>query len=264
MALSWTLDKLGPFAHTAEDCGLILQVIAGGDGADPGSSGRNFYYTPKYSRALKDIKVGYAAVDFAGRAEESARPAFQAALAVLKELGVSLVETRLPDFPYGAVMSTILAAEQASVFESLIASGKVEELADKSQIAGLKASLELPAKDYLKAMRLRRMIQEALTNLFRDVDVLLAPGRSGPASKLDQPVDRPAFQPPANMPPGLQEIIQGGNLAGLPALVFPCGFAGNLPVAFQLVGAPHSENLLLALGREFQNRTDWHKKHPSA
>ena len=75
MALSWTLDKLGPFAHTAEDCGLILQVIAGKDGKDPGSSGKGFYYTPQYARPMKDLKVGYARVDFAERAmkDETAR-----------------------------------------------------------------------------------------------------------------------------------------------------------------------------------------------
>src|SRR5689334_8826665 len=83
MALSWTLDKLGPFAHTAEDCGLILQTIAGKDGRDPGSAGRSFYYTPQYARPMKELRVGYAPVDFAERAEASARPAFAAALNVL-------------------------------------------------------------------------------------------------------------------------------------------------------------------------------------
>ena len=262
MALSWTLDKLGPFARSAEDCGRILQAIAGGDGKDPGSAGKSFYYAPKYARPLKELKAGYAAVDFAERAEEPARPAFQAALAAIRETGITLVETRLPQFPYGPIVATILAAEQGSIFEPLIASGKVNDLADAAQIAGLKASLEVPAKDYLKAMRLRRIIQEKITELFTQVDVLVAPGRPGPATKLDQPLDRGGFQPANGTPPGLQGLVQAGNLAGLPALVLPCGFAGNLPVALQIVGLPFSENLLLALGREFQTRTDWHKKRP--
>jgi aspartyl-tRNA(Asn)/glutamyl-tRNA(Gln) amidotransferase subunit A len=261
MALSWTLDKIGPFAHTAEDCGQVLQAIAGSDSQDPGSAGTSFYNVP-YARPLKELKVGYAAVDFAGRAQESARAPFQAALAAIQETGVTLVETRLPSFPYGPILSTVLAAEQASNFEQLITSGQVDQLADAVQIAGLKASLELPARDYLKAMRLRRLIQEEFRRLFTEVDALLAPGRPGPATKIDAPLDRGGFQPPAGTPPGLQGIIQAGNLAGLPALVLPCGFADNLPVAFQLVGAPFSENLLLAIGREFQAHTDWHKKHP--
>jgi aspartyl-tRNA(Asn)/glutamyl-tRNA(Gln) amidotransferase subunit A len=262
MALSWTLDKLGPFARSAEDCGLILQVIAGKDGKDPGSAGKSFYYTPQYARPIKEVKIGYAAVDFADRAEPSARPAFAAALAVLKDTGAQLVETKLPPFPFGPVLSTILRAEMGSIFEPLITSGKVDELADKPQIAGLKASLDLPAKDYLKAMRIRRLIQQEFSRTFGQVDVLLAPGRPGPAVRADQRLDTPTFTPLAGTAPGFEGIIPAGNLAGLPALVLPCGFADNLPVALQLVGVPFSENLLLALGREFQSRTDWHKRRP--
>ena len=270
MALSWTLDKLGPFARSAEDCGHILQAISGKDSKDPGSAGKSFYYTPQYARAMKDLKVGYAAVDFEGRAEPPARAAFQAALAALRETGVQLVETKLPQFAYGAVLSAILAAEEASIFEPLIVSGKVNELADASQIAGLKAAMELPARDYLKAMRLRRLIQQAFAKLFAEVDALVTPGRSGAAPKVDQPLDggpaRGGATPAgaaAPTDPGFAGIVQAGNLAGLPALVLPCGFAANLPVALQLVGAPFAENTLLSIGREFQSRTDWHKQRPA-
>jgi aspartyl-tRNA(Asn)/glutamyl-tRNA(Gln) amidotransferase subunit A len=262
MALSWTLDKLGPFGRSAEDCGLILQVIAGKDSKDPGSAGKSFYYTPQYARPLKEIKIGYAPVDFTDRAEPPARAAFAAALDVLRQSGAQLVETKLPPFPYGPVLSLILNAEMGSIFEPLIASGKVDELADPPQIAGLKASLSVPAKDYLKAMRIRRLIQEEFSKLYARVDVLLAPGRSGPAVPASQDLDAPGYTPPADAPPGFQGIVQAGNLAGLPALVLPCGFADNLPVALQLVGLPFSENLLLAVGKDFQGRTDWHRKRP--
>ena len=261
MALSWTLDKLGPFARCAEDCGVILQAIAGGDSKDPGSAGKNFYYTPQYARAMKDIRIGYAPSDFTEWAEPATRPAFDAAIAAIKASGVQLVETKLPDFPYAAALSTILNGEMGSIFEPLITSGKVDELADKPQIAGLKASLELPAKDYLKAMRLRRIMQAEVGRIFGSVDVLLAPGRAGIAPKIDQPLDRgPAG--PAPKDPGFRAIIPMGNLAGLPALVLPCGFAENMPVALQLVGSPFSENTLLAIGREYQSHTDWHRRRP--
>jgi aspartyl-tRNA(Asn)/glutamyl-tRNA(Gln) amidotransferase subunit A len=213
---------------------------------------------------MQALKIGYAPVDFGERAEAPARAAFEAALAALKETGAQLVETKLPQLPYAAMLSTILSAEQGSIFEPLIASGKVDELADAAQIAGLKASLEVPAKDYLKAMRLRRVVQEEFSKLFAQVDALVAPGRSGGATKIDQPLDRGGFQPPAGTAPGFQGIIQAGNLAGLPAIVLPCGFAENLPVALQVVAAPFAENLLLAIGREFQAKTDWHKKRPVA
>ncbi len=262
MALSWTLDKLGPFAHSAEDCGLILQAIAGKDGKDPGSAGKSFYYTPQYARQMKDLTIGYAAVDFADRAEPPAREAFAAALDVLRSTGVKLVETRLPDYPYGDVLSLVLNGEMGSIFEPLVASGQVAQLADASQIAGLKVSQQVLAKDYLRAMRIRRMIQEAFSNLFAEVDVLLAPGQPGPAPKADADLDAPEPPPPPSTPPGLQGIVPAGNLAGLPALVLPCGFAGALPVALQLVSVPFSENTLLAIGREFQGRTDWHHRRP--
>jgi aspartyl-tRNA(Asn)/glutamyl-tRNA(Gln) amidotransferase subunit A len=265
MALSWTLDKLGPFAHTAEDCGLILQAIAGKDAKDPGSAGKSFYYTPQYARAMKDVRIGYAAPDFTDRADAGARPAFAAALDALKTTGVQLVETKLPDFPYAAILSTILASESGSIFETLITSGRVDQLADQAQIAGLKASLEVPARDYLRAMRARRLLQEAFADLFGTIDMLVAPGRPGPATPISEPLSPLPGTPPAPPspgPPGLNGIIQAGNLAGLPALVLPCGFASNLPVALQLVGPPFSENTLLAVGREFQARTNWHRRRP--
>jgi aspartyl-tRNA(Asn)/glutamyl-tRNA(Gln) amidotransferase subunit A len=260
MALSWTLDKLGPFARSADDCGLILQVIAGSDSNDPGSAGHSFYYTPQYGRAVRGMRAGYAPVDFSQWAEPEARPAFAAALDVLKQSGVEFQETKLPDFPYGAVISTIIGSEEASIFEELITSGRVDQLRDQAQIAGLKANLEIPALAYLKAMRLRRLIQEAFRDLFGNVDVLVSPGRFSPATPLDQPLD----QDPGSRPqdPGMSALIAAANLAGLPALVLPCGFAGNLPVALQIVGAPFTENLLLAIGREFQSHTDWNRRRP--
>jgi len=262
MALSWTLDKLGPFARSAEDCGLILQVIAGKDGNDPGSAGKSFYYTPQFARAMKDLTIGYAPVDFTDHADPSARPAFLAALEALRSTGVKLVETKLPAFPYGAVLSMVLGGEMGSIFEPLIASGQVDQMADPSQIAGLKTSQEVLAKDYLKAMRIRRRIQEAFSGLFTQVDVLLAPGQPGPAPRADADLDAPGPAAPEGTPPGLQGIVPAGNLAGLPALVLPCGFAGGLPLGLQLAGPPFTENTLLALGREFQGRTDWHKRRP--
>ncbi|HTS65554.1 MAG TPA: amidase [Candidatus Acidoferrales bacterium] len=263
MALSWTLDKLGPFARSAEDCGLILQAIAGKDGKDPGSAGRSFYYTPQYARPVKDLKIGFASSDWTEWAEPNTRPVFAAALDALKAGGAQMVEAKLPSvYPYGQTLSTILNGEMASIFEPLIAGGKVDELADGPQIAGLKAALELPAKDYLKAMRIRRLIQEDMSKVFAQVDVLVAPARASIASKIDQPLDGgPAGPPPKN--PGFRSIIPLGNLAGLPALVLPCGFAENMPVALQLVGPPWSENSLLALGRDFQTRTDWNKRRPA-
>jgi len=262
MALSWTLDKIGPMCRSAEDCGLVLQAIAGADADDPGSAGKSFYYSPNYVRDLKTLKVGFAPVDFDEAVDPAARADYAKAMELLRSLGVQMVETKLPDFPYGAMINTIIAAEAGSIFEPLVQSGKVDELADQKQIAGLKASLEIPAKDYLRAMRIRGLVQKAFRELFASVDVLLAPSRMTPAIPITQPLDRPLTDRPAPSSPGFSALIPAGNLAGLPALSLPCAFSNGLPMAMQLVGPPFSENLLLMLGKAFQDRTDWHKRHP--
>ncbi len=262
MPLSWTMDKLGPMCHSAEDCGLVLAAIAGGDSNDPGSAGKSFYYAPEFARKMEDLRLGYAPVDFAEWAEPSARPAFEKALADIRALGLKVVETKLPQFPYDAVVDTVIEAEAGSVFEPLIRSGKVDQLADQKQIAGLKACLGISAADYLKAMRIRSEIKRAFQRLYADVDVLLSPARYGPATKLSDPLDKEITGRPIPQAPGMSALIGAGNLAGFPALSLPCGFADKLPVAIQLVGLPFSENMLLAIGRQYQSHTDWHRRRP--
>jgi aspartyl-tRNA(Asn)/glutamyl-tRNA(Gln) amidotransferase subunit A len=236
-----------------------LQTIAGSDTLDPGSAGKSFYYTPQYARKFSDLKAGFAPADM-DSADPAARPVFEAAMQVIRATGIQMVEAKLPEFPYGALAGCIVSSEGSSVFESLIASGKVNELADAKQIEGLKASLEIPAKDYLKAMRIRSLVKQKFRDLFGGIDFLIAPARYGIAPRISEPLDGGGS--PAAAPPGMHGLIPAGNLAGLPALSLPCGFAGNMPLGLQLVGPAFSENSLLALGREFQNRTDWHKRRP--
>src|SRR5439155_13321329 len=155
-------------------------------------------------------------------------------------------------------IGTIISTEASAIFEPLIQSGRVNELADQKQIAGLKAGLEIPAKDYLKAMRSRSLVQSAFRDLLSDVDVLIAPARLTPAPKITQPLDRPLSDRPTPTDRGLTALIPAGNLAGLPALSLPCGFADGMPMAIQLVGRPFAENMLLSIGKHFQETTDWH------
>jgi aspartyl-tRNA(Asn)/glutamyl-tRNA(Gln) amidotransferase subunit A len=255
MPLAWTLDKIGPICRSAEDCGHVLQTIAGGDGNDPTSAGKSFYYTPQYARAVKDVVIGFVPADFQDAPEPSARPAFQRAFEDIKALGVHMKEVKLPDFPYIAMINTIISTEASSIFEELITSGKVNELADQKQIAGLKTGLEIPGREYLRAMRLRSLVRGAFRELLAGVDILISPSRYGPASKISEPLDGPASKPRS-------VLTAAGNLAGLPALSLPCGFADDLPVGIQLVGGAWSENLLLSIGHQYQSRTDWHRRRP--
>jgi aspartyl-tRNA(Asn)/glutamyl-tRNA(Gln) amidotransferase subunit A len=263
MALAWTMDKIGPMCRSAEDCGLVLEKISGGDSKDPGSAGKSFYYTPQYVKKLSEVKCGFTPVDFEW-ADANTRPVFQAAVETIRATGVQMREVKLPDFPYGALTSTVIGAEGSSVFEGLITSGKVDELADPKQIAGLKAALQIGAKDYLKAMRIRSLVKEKFRDLFTNLDFLVAPARYSIAPKITEPLDAPGGSQPQPSAPGMTSLIPAGNLAGLPAISMPCGFADGMPLGLQLVGLPFSENTLISVAKEFQNRTDWHKRRPPA
>ena len=261
MALSWTLDKIGPLCRTAEDCGLVLAAIAGGDSDDPGSAGKSFYYSPQFVRPLKELKIGFAPVD-----REWADPAsllvLDAAMTALKDTGVQMVEMRLPDYPWGALISTIIGGESASIFEDLITSGQVDQLADPSQAEGLKSKLGIKATEYLKAMRIRSLAQRSFREVFENVDLIVAPARYEAAPKISDPLDDDGADKPHPAMPGMTSLIPASNIAGLPGISFPCGFASGLPVGLQLVGPPFRENNLLAVAVEFQKRTDWHKRRP--
>lgn len=262
MALSWTLDKIGPMARTAEDCGIILEAIAGSDSKDPMSAGKSFYYAPQIARPMTDYAVGFAPVDWAEWADPETRQVLNEALNVVRSIGVKMKETELPDYPYGPLVSTILQGEASSIFEELISSGRVDDIADEKQAAGLKAAGELSARDYLKAMRVRSLLQASFRDFFHEMDMVVSPSRLGVANRIEVALDAPRPAAPADRKRGLAGHIPAGNLAGLPALSLPCGFVNGLPVGITLMGRAFTENALLAVGREFQARTNWHKQRP--
>src|SRR5262249_20543477 len=137
-----------------------------------------------------------------------------------------------------------------------------DQLVDKRQIAGLKSYLDIPATDYLRAMRVRSLVQEAFRKLFLDVDVLVAPSRLSVASPIDQPLDGSGTAGATPKSRGLSGIIPAGNLAGLPAISLPCGMAQGLPIGISFVGRPFTENQLIAIGRAFQKETSFHRHTP--
>ena len=261
MALSWTLDKIGPMCRSVEDCAIVLQAIAGSDADDPGSAGKGFAFSPKYLRKPSELTIGYAPVDFEEYADESARADLKNALTAVKGLGAKMVEVEIPDFPYGALTGTIIGAEAASIFEDVLRDGRIDQMADKRQIAGLKSYLNISAVDYLRAMRVRSLVQAEFRKMLHDVDLLLAPSRLAPASKVTDRLDNPQQRTPPKSR-GLSGLVPAGNLAGLPGVSLPCGFADKMPVGIQLVGRPFYESQLIAVGVAFQSATDWHRRRP--
>ena len=263
MPLSWTMDKLGPMCRSAVDCALVLEAIAGNDPKDPSCSERDFDYQSRTRPSFETFRVGFSDIDFRHWAHAASRPAFQDALDVFREMKLRFKPISLPEMPYGDAAEIIISAEGSSVFESLIRSDKLETLADERQKAGLKAGLSIPASEYLRAMRTRRIIQDKLRDLFTHVDLIVSPTTPETASRLDEPLDagRPLQLPEGDR--GTIDLSAASNLAGLPALSLPCGFGANrLPVGIQLVGRPYEEYILVQVGEEFQRRTVWHRRKP--
>lgn len=262
MPVSWTMDKIGVMCRSAEDCGHVLHATSGGDSRDRGSAGKSFYYGPEYVGELSRLTLGYNPADFEQWPELATRAAFVTALEELNILRLRLEVTELPDLPYDSVASTVIHAEAASAFEPFIRDGRVDELADRYQIAGLRAALELKSTDYLRAQRIRAKMQNELTPLFRKLDILITPSRLRTASPLDDPL-QPAPSPRASAKTrGLTDLGTAANLLGWPSLSIPCGFVHGLPIGLQLVTRPFNENRLLAVGAAIQRRTDWHLQRP--
>jgi len=114
-------------------------------------------------------------------------------------------------------------------------------------------------------MRVRALAQEMFRKLFEDVDVLLAPSRINIASKLTDPLDKPAGITREGVTMknrGLRDLSAAGNLAGLPALSLPCGFVQGMPLGMSIVSRPFQDSLVLTVGARYQEKSDWHKRRP--
>jgi aspartyl-tRNA(Asn)/glutamyl-tRNA(Gln) amidotransferase subunit A len=281
MALSWTMDKLGPMCRSAVDCGLVINAIAGNDPLDATSRQEMFSWWPptdtQHAKSLAGKRLGVVRPSFDAPdpgADPEVGLAFDAALDVLKNLGAKLSNIALPDFPYSAVAVTLYTAEAGSIFRPFIESGKVNELIDDTQKAGLMAVLSLPATDYLDAMRIRAEILPAVGALFQKYDALVCPSRNAPAPRLDvnfdaTPPPKPGEEKPATPPPAGRfdkgNVIAMSNIAGLPAISVPCGFTKEkkLPMGIQFVADVLREEVCIELAHAYQLATDWHRRRPT-
>jgi aspartyl-tRNA(Asn)/glutamyl-tRNA(Gln) amidotransferase subunit A len=179
----------------------------------------------------------------------------------------------LPDYPYTPIATTLYTSEAASIFRPFIESGKVMELIDESQKAGLVAALSLPAKDYLDAFRLRAEILPAVGKMFEKYDALVSPSRMGPPPRIDAdfnapPPPRPGAEKAPPSPPSTSEtrsVIGASNVAGLPALSVPCGFTKekNLPIGIQFVADALREDVSIECAAAYQSATTWHRRRPN-
>lgn len=253
MALSWTMDKIGPMCRTAADCGLVLDAIAGHDPLDPTSLKSPFKFVPK-SGIAGPFRL--ATIKEPSNWQSEVKENFEESLKVLKQF-CTIEEVELPDLPYAAVAGTFISCEMSAAFEGMITSGDVWELTAPEDRPGGHAAQFIPAKDYINAFRIRPKIQQALDETLFRFDALVTP--TLPAVAVPNNADfRKYFSPFSH-----SKIGGAGNVAGIPAISIPNGFGERaLPTGLQFVGRAFEENRLLAIAQAYQERTDWHEKTP--
>lgn len=258
MALAWTLDKLGPMARTADDCGLVLAALAGPDAKDETCVGQSFRYKG-VAGLTRPLRVAVPK-DCLEKVQPAVRESFEASIAALGKDIVLTRDVAWPDLPWGPAVGTIVNAEGAAAFQELIESGKVARLRCPADHTGGYSSLLTPAVDYLNAMRARKPMRAAMRELFSRFDVIATPTRAS----VSYPIDK-EFQ---NAYPGVSggpAVIPAGNLTGLPALAMPNGFGENgLPTSISFMAPAFEERRLVELGALLQSRTDHHTKRPPA
>lgn len=257
MALSPSMDKIGPLARSAEDCARVFAAIAGHDPKDRGTlpiDRAAFTYSPSMELHSRPLRIGWLTNAWKSLQPSVAKPV-EAALKVLKKTFSSVKDAALPVGPWEEAGGITIAVEGVASFRSLIRSGRVNELTDPlGQIAGY-VNEQYSAADYLQALKIREILQKKMEALFESFDVLATAAEPVTATPLE-----------LNLETGLvfPDPLGGiGNLCGLPAISVPCGFTEkNLPAGLQFVARAGDDIAVIQAARTFQQRTDWHKKHP--
>lgn len=253
MALSFSMDKIGVLGRTADDCGLVLAQIAGHDAQDPASlPDAAFSYAA--SSSVRPLRIGWLSNAWK-KIPADIEGVLNAAVNILKKNGAVVKDAKLPEGPWEAAAGTVISVEGAAAFEALIDSGRVSELNDPLGKVAAYVNQQIPASDYVRAVRIRTVLQKKIDGLFDRFDVIAAASLPVTASPLT-----------ANLETDLDfsDPLGGiGNFCGLPAVSVPCGFdSRKLPVGIQFVGRALDEHKVIAASRLFQQHTDWHRKRP--
>ncbi|MBP1636674.1 MAG: Amidase [Acidobacteria bacterium] len=247
MALSWTMDKVGPICRSVEDCALVFNALYGPDGRDQTVVDAPFRWDP--GLPLGRLAVGYLPGDFEmppedaeteeARARRETRSAImREALAAFRRAGARLVPVTLPDFPAGAIRF-ILSAEAAAAFDDLTRSRGIDQLTSQEPNDWpntFRTSRFIPAVEYIRAQRARTLLMREYARLMEACDVFLsAPGGSS---------------------------LIATNLTGHPALCLKAGFYEKMPAAIMITGRLYDEATLLRVALAFERATPWAGMHP--
>ena len=280
VAFASSLDQAGVLAQTAEDAALVLEAMSGFDPRDSTSVDAP---VPAYARELdapvKGLKVGIIR-EFLGEGLESrTRDAVKSALDAYRSLGAELVEVSLPALPLSVPTYYVVAPAECSSnlsrYDGVRFGHRCEDPKDlldlytRSRGEGFGAEVKRRIMTgtyvlsagyydayYLKAQKVRSLINADFRQAFAQVDVLMGPTTPTPAFGIGEKVDDPVTM-------YLNDIYTiGANLAGLPAVSVPCGLVDGLPVGLQIIGPHFAESRLLAAAHAYQRETDWHRRAP--
>ena len=236
MALSWSMDKLGPITRNVEDCAIVFNTIMGPDGKDLSVIPAAFNYSSAAGPSLKGIRIGVIKSEFLKKNINSVNDSLT--LVKLQELGAELIPFELPVLPY-VEMSIVLSAEAGAAFDELTLTNSEDFMVLQNKSArpnALRASRFIPAVEYIQANRVRTLLIEQLNEKMKSIDVFIAP----------------AFG--AN--------LRVTNLSGHPCVVLPNGFRNGLPGSITFTGQLFGEGKLLQIARIYQLATGFNNKHP--
>ena len=233
MALSWSMDKIGPICRTAEDCAIVFEAIRGKDERDATTLAAAFNYNQKLDP--RKLRVGYLKSDFEGDYRFKKQDSL--VLAKLRKMGINPIAIELPQVPD---IGFVLSAEAAAAFDELTRSGKDDLLVRQIRNAWpnvFRQSRFIPAVEYIQANRLRSRLIEETHQALREFDVFLSPSWAG-------------------------DNLLRTNLTGHPCIVLPTGFIDGLPTSITFCGQLFGEAEVLKLAALYQANTDFHRQHP--
>ena len=240
MALSWSMDKLGPICRSVEDCALVFHAIHGPDGLDPTvREDASFNWDP--ARSIKGLKIGYLKSDFdKDRKDEKWKANDLATLDRLRSIDFDLRAIELPDLPIGA-MRLVLRVEAAAAFDELTRSNRDSLLVSQGKGSWpniFRTARMVTAVEYIQANRLRTLLIKEMEKLMSDIDVYVAPSWVGNNLALT-------------------------NLSGHPTVVVPNGFnEKNEPTSITFTGRLFGETEALLVSKAYQDATTFHTKYP--
>lgn len=280
IAFASSLDQAGPMAKSAEDCALMMNVMAGFDERDSTSLNRaKEDYTRELAKPLHGLKIGLPKEYFAEGLDDNVATVIEAAIAEYKKLGAEIVEVSLPNtglsIPVYYVLAPAEASSNLSRYDGVRYGHRAAEYTDlmdmynKSRAEGFGAEVKrriligtyvLSAgyydAYYLKAQQIRRLIAQDFVEAFKQCDVIMGPAAPSTAFKAGEKVDDPVAM-------YLQDIYTiSTNLAGLPGMSVPAGFSNGLPVGLQIIGNYFDEARMLNVAHQYQQVTDWHTQMP--